>query len=537
MKHLLLTTALLCAALPAWADKNPKTGEELAANQAYTYRMLDSVKSLDPQLISSVEDSDVARGLFEGLYNEDGDGNLVPAGAVSYEVSADKLTYTFKLRPEAKWSDGTPVTAGDYVYGWQRLADPKLASEYAYFLELAQVKNAAKVVAGEMTPDQLGIKALDDLTLEVTLENPIPYFPKMLTNTSLFPAPKAVIEKFGADWTKLGNIVGNGAYVLTDYVDGEKYTEEKSPTYWDAANVIMSPITALVINDEDAALVRYQAGELDRTEVPAGKYPSLKEQFPAEARSTPYACSYMYEINLAEGKGNPALHDPKVRRALSLAVDRKVIVDKILQGGQTEAYSWTPPSINGFTMPTIDYASMTQDQRNAEAVKLLAEAGYGPDNPLQITLNYNTSDAHKKIAVAIQQMWKQTLGVQLTPNNYEWKVHTDKLIAGDFEMARYAWCADYNEASTFLDLWASYSTNNDGKYSNPEYDQLLKDAKGMADPSANYTKAEELLAADMAIIPLYHYAKVDMVKPDLKGLPMNDAMQFWYGKDLYRVAQ
>ena len=154
---------------------------------------------------------------------------------------------------------------------------------------------------------------------------------------------------------------------------------------------------------------------------------------------------------------------------------------------------------------------------------------------MQITLNYNTSEGHKKIAVAVQQMWKQTLGVQLTPNNYEWKVHTDKLIAGDFEMARYAWCADYNEASTFLDLYASYSTNNDGKYSNPAYDALLKDAKTMADPGPNYTKAEELLAEDMPIIPIYHYAKVDMVKPDLKGLPMNDVMQFWYAKDLYRI--
>lgn len=537
MKTLLLTTILALGALPALAEKNPKTGEELAANQAYTYRMLDSVKSLDPQLISSVEDSDIARGLFEGLYNEDGNGNLVPAGALSYTVSDDKLTYTFKLRPEAKWSDGTPVTAADYVYGWQRLADPKLASEYAYFLELAQVKNAADVTAGKLPPDQLGVKALDDHTLEVTLDNPIPYFTKMLTNTSLFPAPRAVIKKFGADWTKVGNIVGNGAYVLKEYVDGEKYTEGKSPTYWDAANVIMSPVTALVINDEDAALVRYQAGELDRTDVPAGKYPALKAQLPNEARSTPYACAYTYMMNVAEGKGNPALHDPRVRRALSLAIDRKVIVDNILQGGQTEAYSWTPPSINGFTMPDIDYAKESQADRNAEAVKLLAEAGYGPDNPLQITLNYNTSDAHKKIAVAVQQMWKQTLGVQLTPNNYEWKVHTDKLIAGDFEMARYAWCADYNEASTFLDLWATYSTNNDIKYSNADYDKLLKDAKGMADPSANYTKAEEILAKDMPIIPIYHYAKVDMVKPDLKGLPEHDAMQFWYAKDLYRVAQ
>jgi oligopeptide transport system substrate-binding protein len=533
--RLLLSTVLTLAALPALADKNPRTGEELADNQAYTYRMLDSVKSLDPQLISSVEDSDVARGLFEGLYNEDGDGNLVPAGAVSVAVSDDKLTYTFKLRPESKWSDGTPVTAADYVYGWQRLVDPALASEYAYYLELAQVKNAADITAGKKPASDLGIKAIDDHTLEVTLENPIPYFTKMLTNSATFPAPKAAIEKFGADWTKKENIVTNGAYLLTDFVDGEKYVETKNPNYWDAKNVIMSPITALVINDEDAALTRYQAGELDRTDVPAGQYPRLKEAFPNEARSTPYACAYDYIINMAPGKGNEALKDIRVRKALSYAVDRDVIVNNILQGGQTAAYSWTPPAINGYTMPDIDYSHWTQAERNEKAKALLAEAGYGPDHPLQLTLNYNTSDAHKKIAVAIQQMWKQTLGVQLTPNNYEWKVHTDKLISGDFEMARYAWCADYNEASTFLDLYTGYSTNNDGKYENPAYDTLMKDAKGMADPTANYTKAEEILAADMPIIPIYHYAKVDMVRPDIKGLPMHDAMQFWYSKDLYRT--
>ena len=535
--HLLMTTILALAAVPAFAGKNPHTGEELAANQAFTYRMLDSVKSLDPQLISSVDDSDVARGIFEGLFNEDGDGNLVPAGAVSFTVSDDKLTYTFKLRPESKWSDGTPVTAADYVYAWQRLVDPALASEYAYYLELAQVKNAADITAGKTKASELGIKAVDDHTLQVSLENPIPYFTKMLTNTATFPAPKATIDKFGANWTKKENIVTNGAYLLSEVVDGEKYVETKNPNYWDATNVIMSPITALVINDEDAALTRYQAGELDRTDVPAGQYPHLKEQFPKEAISTPYACAYDYLINLADGKGNPALKDLRVRKALSYAVDRDVIVNNILQGGQTAAYSWTPPAINGYVMPVIDYSKMTQAERNDKAKALLKEAGFGPDHPLQLTLNYNTSDAHKKIAVAIQQMWKQTLGVELTPNNYEWKVHTDKMIAGDFEMARYAWCADYNEASTFLDLYTGYSTNNDGKYANADYDKLLKGAKAMADPAANYTKAEELLAADMPIIPIYHYAKVDMVKPDLKGLPQHDVMQFWYGKDLYRIKQ
>ena len=537
-KNLLLSTMLsLVLALPAWAEKHPVTGEELAANQAFTYWLLDSIKTLDPQLISSVEDADTARGIFEGLYNEDGDGNLVPAGALSYDLSDDKMTYTFHLRPESKWSNGDPVTAADYVYGWQRVADPATASEYAWYIELAQVVNAAEVTAGTKPPSDLGVKAIDDLTFQVTIIAPLPYFPKMLTNTSMFPAPRATIEKFGGDWTKPENIVTNGAYLLSEVVPGEKYVEVKSDSYWDAANTIMSPVTGVVINDENAALTRYQAGELDRSTVPSGQYPRLKAEFPDEATSTPYSCSYGYFINLAEGKGNPALHDVRVRQALYLALDRDIIVNNVLQAGQVPAYSWTHWAMNGFKMPVIEEASWTQEARDTKAKELLAEAGYGPDNPLKFTLNYNTSEGHAKIAAAIQQMYLQKLGVEMTPQNFEWAVHTDKLQSGDYEMARYAWCADYNKASTFLDLLASYSGNNNAKFSNAEYDKLLKDAKTMEDPNPNYTRAEEILVEDVPIIPIYHYAKVDMIRPDIKGLPMHNVQQTWYAKNLYRIAK
>lgn len=535
-RQFLLTTVLsLAFAMPAFADKHPTTGEDLAANQAYNYWMLDSIKSLDPQLASSVEDSDVIRSLVEGLYNETSDGSLEPGVAIEHSISDDLTTYTFKLRPEAKWSNGDPVTAGDFVYGWQRLVDPATASEYAWYMELMQVVNAAEIIAGTKPAAELGVKALDDHTLEVKILAPLPYFPKMLTHSSVFPAHKATIEAFGADWTKPENMVGNGAYILKEHILGEKVVLEKSPTYWDAASVIMSPVTALTINDENAALTRYQAGELDRTTVPAGQFPRLHAEFPDEAVSTPYSCSYIYWMNLAEGKGNPALKDVRVREALSYALDRDIIVNNVLQGGQKPAYNWTHWAMNGFQMPTIDYAGWTQADRDAKAVALLAEAGFGPDNPLQLQLNYNTSEAHAKIAVAVQQMWKQKLGVEMTANNYEWKVHTDKMLAGDFEMARYAWCADYNEASTFLDLFTTYSGHNDIKFDSPEYDKLMKDAKTMADPTPNYTAAEAILTAEMPIIPIYHYAKVDMIKADIKGLPTANVQQTWYAKELYRI--
>jgi oligopeptide transport system substrate-binding protein len=261
----------------------------------------------------------------------------------------------------------------------------------------------------------------------------------------------------------------------------------------------------------------------------------LQAEFPDEISARPSACSYTYVINLAEGKGNEALHDVRVRQALSLALNRDIIVNNVLQEGQIPAYSWTPGAINGFQMPTMDVASMTQEQRDTKAKELLAEAGYGPDKPLAFSMNYNTSEGHQKIAVAIQQMWKQTLGVEMTAQNFEWAVHTDKMHAGDFEMARYAWCGDYNEASTFLDLWTSYSGNNDTKYSNPAYDALMKDAKTMADPNVNYTLAEGMLAADMPIIPIYHYVSVRAVKSDIKGLPDNNVLNTWYAKDMYRI--
>lgn len=537
-KTLLLSTILAMGlGLPAFADKHPVTGEELAANQSYTYWMLDSAKSLDPDLATSVEDADIIRSLMEGLYEEDAAGAIVPAGATSYDVSADLMTYTFHLRPEAKWSNGDPVVAGDYVYAWQRITDPALASEYAWYLELAQIVNAGAITRGEKPAAELGVKAIDDLTLEVKIEAPLPYFPKMLTHQAMFPINKKAIDQFGAEWTKPGNYIGNGAYTLTEHLVGEKVVMTKSETYWNKAAVIMSPITAVTINDENAAWTRWVAGELDRSTVPSGQFPRLKAEYPDEVSSNPSACAYYYVINLGEGKGNEGLHDPRVRKALSYALDRNVIIDGILQAGQIPAYSATPGAIDGFVMPQTDYSTWTQAERDEKAKALLAEAGYGPDHPLAFTMNYNTSEGHQKIAAAIQQMWKQTLGVEMTPQNFEWAVHTDKMHSGDYDMARYAWCGDYNEASTFLDLWTSYSGNNDAKYNNPDYDALLKGAKTMADPNPNYTKAEELLAADMPIIPIYHYTQVRVVRKDIKGLPTTNVLNTWYAKNLYRIAQ
>jgi len=535
--RLLLSTILTMAmAVPALAEMtHPTTGEKLAENQDYTYRILDAIKSMDPQINTDVEGSEIMRSLFEGLMNEDQTGNLVPGVATGYDLSDDKTTYTFHLRDNAVWSDGKPVTAQDFVYSWKRLADPATASEYAWYIELMQIVNASEIITGDKPVDELGVRAVDDHTFEVKILAPLPYFPMMVTHASVFPVRQDVIEANGDKWTEPANLVGSGAYVLKEHILGEKVVMERNPSYWDNANTILNKVTALTINDENAALTRYRAGELDRTDVPAGQFPALKAELPDETLSMGQSCSYIYMFNLDEAKGPAALKDINVRKALSYAVDRDTIVGKVLQGGQKPAYNWTHWQTANFTVPDIDYSHWTQDERLAKAKELMTAAGYGPDNPLKLTLNYNTSEGHKKIAIAVQQFWKQ-IGVDLTLNNMEWKVHTDKMQAQDFEVARYAWCGDYNEASTYLDLFTSYSGHNNGKFFSQEYDDLLKQSKTADDPQPMYTAAEEILAEQMPFVPIYHYSQDDMIKTNIRGYSADNLMQNWYAKNIYRVA-
>ncbi|HCQ63893.1 MAG TPA: oligopeptide ABC transporter substrate-binding protein OppA [Rhodobacteraceae bacterium] len=539
--HISMKSALFASALafasPALAAGTAPDGSALADDQTFTYRVLDEHSSVDPQIVEDVSGSEIVRDLFEGLYNQDADGNLVPGVALSHEVSEDKLTYTFSLRPEAKWSDGKPVTAGDFVYGWRRLADPETASPYQWFVSVMGLANGEAVTAGEMGVEELGVSATDDHTLVVTLSAPLPYFPLTTTHASTFPSPKWVIDEFGADWTAPENIVSNGAYVLTEHVPQERSVRSRNEMYWDNDGTIIDDVVALVINDENVALTRYLAGELDRTEVPAGQYPSMKEEYPDQALSFPRLCSYYFNFNLSD-RGPEATMNNDVRLALSYAVDRDIIVEKVLQGGQFPAYSFTPAATANFEVPTVDYSTWTQDERNAKAVELMASAGYGPDNPLELTYLYNTSEAHKKIGIAVAQMWKQTLGVAVTLENQEWKTFLETRGDHDFQVARGAWCGDYNEASTFLDLVHTDSGYNDAAYHNEEVDTLLGEAKSLEDPQANYTRIEEILAAEMPIIPIYHYAGVYMMSPAISGSwPVQNVEQNWYSKDLYKVAE
>ena len=517
------------------AATHPVTGETLADDQTFTYSMLDEFTTADPQMVEDVEGSYFVRDLFEGLMNQDSDGNLIPGVATGYTTNEAKDVYTFTLRDNAMWSDGNPVTAHDFVYAWRRLADPATASPYSWFADIMALENVGAVMSGDSPTSALGVTALDNHTLEVRLTASLPYFAAMTTHASTFPSPQWRVRTFGDDWTKPGNIVGNGAYVLTEHIPNETATRERNSLYWNNDATIIDKVVTLIMNDENTDFTRWEAGETDKGALPSGQYPRLKVKYPDEAISFPRLCTYYMTFNLSPS-GPEAFKDVRVRQALSYALDRSVVTDKILQGGQIQAFTFTPGTTAGFEVPAVAFGEMSQDQRNVNAKLLLAAAGYGPDNPLKFEYLYNTSEGHKKIAIAAQQMWKETLGAEATLANQEWKTFLKTRGGQNFDVARGGWCGDYNEASTFLDLMTTPSGYNDGKFSNAEVDELMISARTMSDATSNYTRVEEIMANEMPIIPVYHYTGVFMLRNNLKGWPFNNVEQNVYSRDLYKVA-
>lgn len=497
MSRLFLTTALACAvALPVLAA-TPAEGEKLAASQTYTWWNLDALKTLDPQKNTDVEGSDAIRQLFEGLMNEDAKGAMVPGVAESHEVSEDKLTYTFHLR-DAKWSNGEPVTAGDFVYGWQRLVDPATASEYAWFAELANIAGASEIIKGEKPATELGVRAVDDRTLEVTLTQPTPYFVKMLSHSSMFPAPRAVIEAHGDDWTQPGNLVGNGAYTLVSHDLGVQATMKKSETYWDAANTILTDIKAVVVNDINAALTRYLAGELDRVDVPAGQFPRLQQEYPDHARVGPKACTYAYILNLSD-KGPEALKDKRVRQALSLGMQRDVVVNQILQGGQAPAWTWTHAAIEGFEAPENPWAAMTQEERTEKAKALLAEAGH-PDG---IDVELYTSEATPGFVemATLYQALAAEAGIRVTIN----RAPAHDYFANVWRKVPF--CCTSKSGRTADEAMALFYLSdvpwNDTNWKNAEFDAAIAEARQTLDVTRRtelYQKAQRLIQEDGGVI-------------------------------------
>lgn len=473
------------------------------------------------QVSGGVWESQVLMDVYEGLVKKAPDGEILPGMASSWEVSDDGKTYTFHIREDAKWSDGHPVTAEDFVFGWQHLLDPQNASKYAYMLY--PVVGAEAVNTGKKPLDALGVESLDGgKTFQVTLNSPTPYFIQLLTHYTAYPAPKHVIEEYGDAWVNMNHIVTNGAFTPVEWVSQSRITVTPNPEYYDADEVALDKINYFTIEDRNAGVSRFRAGEIDiMREYSSSMYGWLKENLPDATHMSPYLGSYYYVLNSREGRPTA---DKRVRKALNLAVRRKVISEQIMAGTFLPALSFVPKGIANYDVQTMELSD-DMDARMAKAKKLLAEAGYGPDNPLELTLRYNTTDEHKKIAIAIAAMWRP-LGVKVNMFNSEATVHYQTLQQGKFDVARAGWIADYNDAENFLTLLHTGVGNNYGGYSNPEYDKLLDKAAVTQDAEkrkALLEQAEQLAMDDYALIPLLYYVSRNLVNPSIEGWEDNVA--------------
>ena len=514
---------------------NVPAGVQLAEKQTLVRNNGSEVQSLDPHKIEGVPESNINRDLFEGLLVTDVDGHPSAGVAEKWE-NKDFKVWTFQLRKDAKWSNGEPVTAQDFVYSWQRLADPNTASPYESYLQYGHIANIDDIIAGKKPATELGVKAIDDHTLEVTLSEPVPYFYKLLVHSSMSPVPKAVVEKFGEKWTQPANLVSNGAYKLKSWVVNERIVLERNTNYWDNAKTVINQVTYLPISSEVTDVNRYRSGEIDMTynNMPIELFQKLKKEIPQEVHVDPYLCTYYYEIN----NQKPPFNDPRVRAALKLGLDRDIIVNKVKNQGDLPAYSFTPPYTDGAKLTEPAWFKMTQEQRNAQAKKLLAEAGYTADKPLTFDLLYNTSDLHKKLAIAVSSIWKKNLGVNVKLENQEWKTFLDTRHQGNFDVARAGWCADYNEPTSFLNMLLSDSSNNTAHYKSETYDKLVSDTLKVTDEAertALYQKAEEQLDKDSAIVPVYYYVNARLVKPWVGGYTGKDPMDNISVKNLYII--
>ena len=473
---------------------------------------------LDPHTATNIAEIDVTSALFEGLVAEDPlDLHPVPGVAARWDISSDLLTYTFYLRPDARWSNGRPVIATDFLASWRRVLTPSLAAENAGMLYVVQ---GAEAFHKGATSDfaQVGATAIDARTLRVVLEHPTPYFLSLLTHPAWLPVPIATIQAHGEaytrgnGWTRPGRHVGNGAFALKEWRPNDKIVLEKSPTYWDAARVRLTAIHFYPIESVEAEERSFRTGQLHITYgLPFAKVDAYRRNSPALLRTDPFLNTYFFRLNVRQ----PTLANEKIRRALALAVDRKAIAEKLLHGGQKPATTVTPPGLLGYTPP----AGTPSDPTAARA--LLAEAGFPGGKGLpNIELLHNTSANNRLIAEAVQEMWRRELGIDVTLLNQEYKVVLAERRAGRFQILLGDWVGDYLDPTTFLDLWRSDSGNNHTGWGNAEYDALLFSAARTADAATRaqlLQKAEALMLAAAPIVPIYANTHVFLVQPSVRG--------------------
>ncbi|SQC35204.1 peptide ABC transporter substrate-binding protein [Kluyvera cryocrescens] len=520
-----LSSAAIAADVPA--------GTVLAKQQELVRHIKDEPASLDPAKAVGLPEIQVIRDLFEGLVNQDANGNIIPGVATRWQTNDQKI-WTFTLRNDAKWSDGTPVTAQDFVYSWQRLVDPATTSPFAWFAALAGIANAQNIIDGKAKPDSLGVTAVDAHTLRVQLDKPLPWFVNLTANFSLYPVNKTNVES-DKNWTRPGKLVGNGAYVLADRVVNEKLVATPNKHYWNNAKTVIQKVTFVPINQESAATKRYLAGDIDITEsFPKNQYQKLLKELPGQVYTPAQLGTYYYAFNTQKGP----TADARVRLALSMTIDRRIIAEKVLGTGEKPAWRLTPDVTAGFTPQPSAMEQSSQAELNAQAKMLLQAAGYGPNRPLKLTLLYNTSENHQKIAIAVASMWKKNLGVDVKLQNQEWKTYIDSRNTGNFDVIRASWVGDYNEPSTFLSLLTSTNTGNIARFNEPAYDKVIRQAameNTATARNADYNEAEKILAEKAPIAPIYQYTNGRLIKPWLKGYPITNPEDVAYTHTMYLI--
>lgn len=528
--RVLLVVGLFSMAIPALAAQVPP-GTVLAEKQELVRNNGSEPSSLDPHKVESDVENNIISDLFEGLVSVSPAGEIQPRLAEKWE-NKDNTVWTFHLRPGVTWSDGTAITAQDIVWSWQRLVSPFTASPYASYPGNMHIVNGAEIAQGQKAPETLGVKALDDTTLEVTLTQPNAAFLAMLAHPSLVPLDKVLISRYGDKWTKPEHMVTSGPYKLSQWVVNERIVAERNPRYWDNAHTVINKVTYLPISSETADVNRYKAGEIDIVyTVPINQFAQLKKTMGDQLDVSPQLATYYYEFNTTR----PPFNAPRVRRALNMALDKDIIAEKVMGQGQRPAWLISQPDIGGVKLHNPEYASWPRDKRIAEAKKLLSEAGYNESHPLVFNLLYNTSESHQRIAIAASSMWKKNLGVEAKLQNQEWKTMLDAMHTHNFDAVRYAWIADYDDAATFLNNFRTGDSENTSQYSNPAYDEALHNAAKAADTTARgkfYQQAEDLLGQDVPAIPVYHYVRTHLVKPWVGGFTP-DKLGYYYSKDMY----
>ncbi len=523
---LLLVFIGLCAGLAACGGDSAPEAESVL-NRAIGQEP----ESVDPHLARTTQAHTVQRDLFEGLVRYSPEGRLVAGAATRWEISPDGLTYTFYLREDGRWSNGDPVLAADFVASLRRLVDPETAAFYAEILNV--VENTAAIVAGTLPPEQLGVSATDERVLEFRLERATPYFLTLLAHPAAFPVNPASLAEHGDQFARPGNLVSNGAYRLTSWVLGSVLELERNDYYWDDEATSINTVRYHAVEEPSAELFRYRAGELDITStVPSESFAAVRDERPDELRIAPALSIYFFGFNLNYA---PLGDSPELREALSLAIDRDLLVDKVVARGEAQAFAFVPPGVANYAAPELSFARMSREDRHARAQQLYRAAGYGPDNPLTIEVRYNTSETHRRVAIAIQEMWQDVLGVEAELINEEFRVLVANLRAMEItQIFRLSWNGDYNDATAFLSMFESNNPSNMYGYSSSEFDRLMGDAARQVDPDRRrlyLEEAERVLLEDFAVMPLYYPVSKHLVRRNISGWEDN-VLDYHYSQDL-----